>query len=146
MEGNTKMKKAANGIIVALIVILAGIGIVLFQKQSIKSPQQSPPIENIAVPVIELTIFDGEKTATYSSIVAQTPYEALTKIASQEQIPVQTKQYDFGVFVEAIAGIENTKDKTWIYFVNGKSGEVASDKYVLKQNDTVEWKYTTPIY
>lgn len=93
-----------------------------------------------------MTIFDGSSTATYSGVQAMTPYEALTKIASQKQILVQTKQYDFGVFVEAIAGKENTKDKTWIYFVNGKSGEVAADKYTLKQNDAVEWKYITPIY
>lgn len=140
------MKKATYGIIIVLIVILAGIGIVLFQKQSSIPAQLNPPIEQSAIPVITLNIFDGVKTATYSSIQAQTPYEALTKIATQEQISVKTKQYDFGVFVEAIAGIESTKDKAWIYYVNGKSGEVASDKYILKQYDTVEWKYTTPIY
>ena len=41
-------------------------------------------------------------------------------------------------------GTENTKDLSWIYFVNGKSGEVAADKYELKNGDKVEWKYMKP--
>lgn len=140
------MKKGISAIIILCLIVIGVGALFILQKQFKTTPQQQQlPIETTS-PAVSVTIFDGSSTATYSGISALTPYEALTKIASQKQISVQTKQYDFGVFVEAIAGKENTKDKTWIYFVNGKSGEVAADKYTLKQNDTVEWNYITPIY
>jgi hypothetical protein len=65
-------------------------------------------------------------------------------MAKQKNLGLKTKQYDFGVFVEQIGTIANTKDKSWIYFVNGKSGTVAADKQSLNAGDTIEWKYITP--
>jgi heme/copper-type cytochrome/quinol oxidase subunit 2 len=140
------MKKGISAIIILCLIVIGVGALFILQKQFRTTPQQQQLLIETTSPAVSVTIFDGVTTATYSGIQALTPYEALTKIASQQQISVQTKQYDFGVFVEAIAGKENTKDKTWIYFVNGKSGEVAADKYTLKQNDTVEWNYITPIY
>lgn len=144
MERNTKMKKLLYGIII-LGLALIGVGIISSNKQG-NQAQQNKPSASAAVPAVTLQISDGTKTATYSNVRAQTPFEALMKTATLQNIPVKTKQYDFGVFVESVAGIENTKDKSWIYFVGGKSGDVASDKYNVKQDDVVEWKYTTPIY
>jgi hypothetical protein len=60
------------------------------------------------------------------------------------QIPYETKSYDFGIFVKSINGLESGTDKSWIYFVNGQGGQVAADQYNLKPKDVVEWKYITP--
>ncbi len=92
------------------------------------------------------TVTGVVNSITYENIQAATPYDALVLIAKKNNLVLQTKQYDFGIFVEGVGEQKMTKDKVWIYYVNGKSGEVASDKYELKQGDTVEWKYTTPIY
>jgi hypothetical protein len=48
--------------------------------------------------------------------------------------------------VEQVGDYPNTKDKAWIYYVNGKPGTVAADKQTLQSGDTVEWKYEKPIY
>ena len=34
-------------------------------------------------------------------------------------------------------------DQGWIYIVNGQMGDVAADKYILKEGDRIEWKLTT---
>jgi len=140
------MKRWTRLIIVVFILVLCGFGVFVIQKK-LQSPSVTKQAQTeVAIPRVTVSIFNGVKPQTYLNIQAKTAFEALTKIVNQEQLSLQTKQYDFGIFIEGVGGIENTKDKTWIYFVNGKSGEVASDKYDLKENDTVEWKYTTPIY
>ena len=90
-------------------------------------------------------VFDtGSAVATVSGVTAQTAFQALSTAAKKQNLELKTKQYDFGVFVEQIGAVANTKEKSWIYFVNGKSGTVAADKQSLKSGDTVEWKYITP--
>lgn len=92
---------------------------------------------------ISVTIDFGNKKET-ASVQAATAYQALLEIAKKQQIPLKTKQYDFGVFVQAIGDKENTKDMAWIYFVNGKAGTVAADKQPVTSGDTVEWHYMKP--
>jgi len=48
-------------------------------------------------------------------------------------------------FVEEVRDRISNNDKAWIYYVNGKSGEIASDKYILKTGDQVEWRYQTTV-
>ncbi|OGM11977.1 hypothetical protein A2Z22_04825 [Candidatus Woesebacteria bacterium RBG_16_34_12] len=72
-----------------------------------------------------------------------TVYSLLTKAQETGGIDLEIKQYDFGVLVNSINGFENSSEHAWIYFVNGKSGDVACDKYFLKSGDKVEWKYMT---
>ncbi|OGG11690.1 hypothetical protein A2Z00_00685 [Candidatus Gottesmanbacteria bacterium RBG_13_45_10] len=88
----------------------------------------------------------GDKIASYDGIPAQTVFDALKEVSTQRHDTLATKQYDFGIFIEAIGEYANTKDNAWVYSVNGKSGEVAADKYVVKNGDIVEWKYTKPLY
>jgi hypothetical protein len=102
----------------------------------------SPPVSVIVSPTVTIVV----DSIPYKDIQASTPYEALAFVAKKNNQQIQTKQYDFGIFIEAVGDKKNTKEKAWIYSVNGQSGEVASDKYELKQGDAVEWKYTTPIY
>jgi hypothetical protein len=56
---------------------------------------------------------------------------------------LQTKDYgEMGILVEQMAGQKNgTDNKYWQYFVNGAQPMVGADKYVLQENDQVEWKF-----
>jgi KaiC/GvpD/RAD55 family RecA-like ATPase len=92
--------------------------------------------------------FSEDEIDTYSLLQAEpaTAFTLLEKIAQEEGIELVTKKYDFGILVESIGGEENTKERAWIYFVNGKAGEVASDQYELSDGDVVEWRYVEPIY
>lgn len=102
-------------------------------------------VEQPVKPQVMVAIENGE-TKTEATVSAKTAYEALELLAKTKNLTLKTKQYDFGVFVEGIGGVENNKDKSWIYFVNGKSADVAADKDNLKEGDKVEWKYIKPIY
>lgn len=95
-------------------------------------------------PQATLILDFGQGAKRESKTQAATPFEALEVAASEQNLELKTKQYDLGIFVEGIGGVENTKEKAWIYFVNEKAGEVASDKYELKEGDVVEWKYIKP--
>ncbi len=97
-----------------------------------------------AAPSVSVTLDTGSMVATVSGVSAGNAFQVLEEAAKKQNLILTTKQYDFGVFVEAIGTIANTKEKSWIYFVNGKSGTVAADKQNLNTGDTVEWKYLTP--
>jgi hypothetical protein len=137
-------------IIVFVLIILAAFFLVGRAVPGMQTGKRVvPPVPTLEVPEkrpATLVLDDGKTIATYSGIFAKNAFEILTTIGNQNNIPIVTKQYDFGVFVQKIANMENTKDMAWIYFVNGKSGEVAADQYELKNGDVVEWKYTKPIY
>lgn len=134
------MKKITRILIFVIIVCSLGFGLWYVRGGRQTTPTQTA--SNAASPTVTCIV----NSTTYSDIQASTPYEALVLVARKNTLELQTKQYDFGIFVEAVGDQKNTKDMAWIYYVNGKSGEVASDKYILKQGDAVEWKYTTPIY
>jgi len=56
-------------------------------------------------------------------------------------INLQSKEYkDMGTLVEGIGNKTNGQDKKyWQYSVNGTQPMVGADKYVLQNNDKVEW-------
>jgi Domain of unknown function (DUF4430) len=118
---------------------------ILFSKTLIvRPPSVSIQTKITTSPVVSVTLDTGSTIATISGVTAQNAFQALVEAAVKQNLKLTTKQYDFGVFVEQIGTIVNTKEKSWIYFVNGISGTVAADKHQLKTGDSVEWKYITP--
>jgi len=128
-----------------LLLISLGIILGLFWSFPLKitSPEKPKVIEPVKQQVRVILDF-GQGAKRESKVSALTAFAALQLLTKEQNLELKTKQYDFGVFVEGIAGVENSKEHAWIYFVNGKAGEVASDKYLLKPGDVVEWKYTKP--
>ena len=59
-----------------------------------------------------------------------------------------TTHYEFGLFVESIAGwgtcgsCQNEDGFYWLYSVNDVSGDVAANRKVINDGDVVEWNYT----
>jgi len=141
------MKNRLGIAIAGFLVILGISGFVLRQyPQSEPVSKQSAVQETIQKSVVSVTLNKNGNIATYSGIIAQTPYEALVAVTQKERIPVVVKQYDFGVFVQKIADLETGPDMAWIVSVNGKSLNVAADKATVKTGDMVEWAYTKAIY
>jgi len=112
------------------------IAVIVFAALFFFSPK--PPVTQ--APVVSSIV------ANVSGVSTQNAFQALTQEAAKQRLEVKTKQYDFGIFVEQVGTLANTKEKSWIYFVNGKSGTVAADKQPVAPGDVVEWKYMTPIY
>ena len=128
-----------------LLFLSLGIILGLFWSFPIKVGPKSKLVESAKQQVTVVLDF-GQGAKREAKVSAGTAFEALKIAAKESNLEVKTKQYDFGIFVESTGGVENTKERAWIYFVNGKTGEVASDKYLLKKGDLVEWKYIKPIY
>ena len=54
---------------------------------------------------------------------------------------IEKKTSSLGSFVETIDGIKNRTDRFWLYYVNGKKPNVASDRYRTTATDTIEWRF-----
>lgn len=140
------MKKNLRIILLALSVfVLLGV---LFAPSLDKDKKDVSP-----TPVIEvenqarlIIYYDEGLTDSYQYIFKEekSAFDMLKEIAQQEDISIETQQYDFGVFVKSIGGFESSSEMAWIYFVNGESATVAADQYKLKDDDLVEWKYIVP--
>jgi biopolymer transport protein ExbD len=130
-------------IILIVLIILAAF-VVFSSKTLFVRPPVTTVINTNTPSSISVTLDTGSTIATVSGINARNAFQALSEAAKKQNLKLTTKQYNFGVFVEQIGTIANTKEKSWIYFVNGKSGTVAADKHSLHAGDTVEWKYVTP--
>lgn len=48
----------------------------------------------------------------------------------------------FGILIDQIGDkVGGTDDKYWLWWENNRMGQVASDVYVLKSGDVLEWKF-----
>lgn len=135
------------GLIIPALII-AGVALWQLTASSPKvlpAKDQAPVEQEKTVPKVSVTIDFGDSTIrNFTDITASTPFEALQNATTANSLPVEIKKYDFGTLVESINGFKNSADKAWVYYVNGQSGTVASDKYELKNGDIVEWKYVKP--
>lgn len=82
------------------------------------------------------TPLDTLRTVRYFGAEGKTALELL-----EARHRVEKKTSSAGSFVEAIDGIKNRPDRFWLYYVNGKQPNVASDRYRTASGDTIEWRF-----
>jgi hypothetical protein len=147
------MKKSFRFLFSIAIFLIVTIFLVvsLFSKkdnisQVVPNPTVAPQVINIQSKILFASDKITDIEAGYEFETGKTAFDLLTETASENDIQIETQKYDFGIFIKSIEGFENTKDNAWIYYVNGKAGDVAADKYILKNGDVVEWRYEKPIY
>lgn len=133
----------------AIIVLIVFSSLLFLSKNKDQRANQNDSIEQTAKKEVSTSIFFSEDRIIKHQIEINedtTAYDALVKTLEKEGLELETTQYDFGVFINSVDGIENTSDKAWIYFVNGESANKASDQLILTEGDHLEWKYIKPIY
>jgi hypothetical protein len=148
------MKKQTIAITAVIILSLTAVAFYQFlqvskTKQEVQKPQ--PEISRsadviIASPVVkvkgvDVVIVDDKGKKTEGNFPAGNAFEALEKLAKANNLQVEVKQFKFGGMVVRIGDKANSQDFAWTYLVNGKPGQVAADRYMLYQNDKVEWVY-----
>ena len=134
--------------LIPLLITLLASGLFAFKsynsnKESDISEDQPTGYEARATVSIDL----GNKNTKVSELIIDsndTAFSVLKKTSEANNIELVTKQYDFGVFVQKIDEFESTAKKSWIYYVNGESGQIAADQMKLKNGDKVEWRYEFP--
>lgn len=89
---------------------------------------------------------NGKREAEVKWQEGEKVLDVLKKWGEQAGVEVGVKEYDFGAMVTAIGEEENTKEKGWIYYVNGVVAEVGASEKTVEPEDVVEWKYQESIY
>ena len=101
--------------------------------------------------VIKFKNLGENDTLTFESITTSesTAYGILLGGQTQGRYSVTaTTHYEFGLFVESIAGwgtcgsCQNEDGFYWLYSVNDNNGDVAANRKVISDGDVVEWNYT----
>lgn len=137
-----KFNKTLVSVLIAIVLI-----IVFFYLPKPSSPVSPPSTENPQTQTASVAVDFGEENVISNEFEVNneiTAYSLLQQIAQSENLTVNIDQYDFGIFVKAINEYESTAEKSWIYFVNGNSGDVAADQKQITAGDIVEWKYLAP--
>ncbi|MCX6764133.1 MAG: DUF4430 domain-containing protein [Candidatus Nealsonbacteria bacterium] len=110
-----------------------------FQEQEKKLPEQNQEI--IEEKLLLAINYGGENTeADFKE--GMTVFDLLKNGSEKLNLALKIKNYDMGIFIEAIGGKENGEDgRYWMYYVNGEMPMVSADKYQLKPADKVEFKF-----
>ncbi len=136
----------------AIILILSGVLFLFYYINSgFQNQNQGQIINQVVSKEIVLSVDDGggEEVKVFNLEFKEgmTAFDALKQKTAEKGLILETKSYDIGVFIENIGGVKNGENgKYWVYYVNGKLAEVASDKYQLKAGDKVEFKFEKSIY
>jgi len=78
----------------------------------------------------------GAQTITYKGVDGKTTLDLLKK-----DHRVEYSDSSLGVFINSIDGVANSTESYWMYYVDGELGQLAPDKFMTKNNQTIEWKY-----
>lgn len=113
-----------------------------FQKKNLSITNEAiiSPTETFQRQVINLDFGNGQKFS--GQVNTQNAYQALARIAKDNNMTVEIKQYKYGIMVEKVGNIANNQNSAWMYAVNGKPGQIAADRYVINPGDKVDWKFT----
>jgi hypothetical protein len=112
--------------------------------------EPTPEVENIVAPAPEtpkekvtLRISAGSAAGNYPVpyIAGETAYQLLIRVANAQAFSVNATDYGWGMFVEGIGNLNNTRDICWFFYINGKISEVGSSAYEVQPKDLIEWRY-----
>ncbi|MFV0518564.1 MAG: DUF4430 domain-containing protein, partial [Aminipila sp.] len=76
-------------------------------------------------------------------------WDVLKKAARKNKVSIdyrKSNDYENGIYVAGINSInefDHGQYSGWMYNVNGKYPNYTCDKYILNENETVQWRYTT---
>lgn len=136
-------------IILLSLVLLAVVLVIIFSnrfgiKEIVPGPEAPLGVSEIVEPAI-LIIDDGkDNPKSYEIEVKEetTAFHLLKKVSEAAGFEIKTSQYEYGIFIEAILGVENGQDdKYWLYYLNGQMPPVAADKQLVKPGDKVEFRF-----
>jgi hypothetical protein len=141
-------------LVLASLILFTGFLFTWFKFINVGKPEENINSENqldtTTTPkqksIANLSVDFGNGKITSFEVVEintnETAYSLLVKKMNETGSPVVTKKYNQGIMVESIDNVSASSSFFWSYSVNGQPGSVAADKYLLKNNDLIEWKYT----
>ena len=133
-----------------IIFIVLSLSACSFTSSDISSDNQASVETPPTIQKVEITINSGNQQVYTSSIDFEqdlTAFRLLEQSVQEHSLNLETKDYDFGVLIETIDGKTNGHDnKYWLYYVNDEMPMVSVDKYQLKADDKVEFRFEESIF
>jgi uncharacterized protein HemX len=126
------MKKTKK-IILLITILILGIGSFSFFLYKNQKTENSQTSEKEVLVEEQNQIDSIFYTATADG---QNAFELL-----KENAEVEYQQYDFGVFVESINGINGDDKHFWAVYLNDEQAQVGAEQIILQKDDRIEWKY-----
>ena len=145
------MSEVKNVIIAVLIVNCLAIGGMLYEIGYFDEDELDVSTNVNAKLVIKFKNLGENETLIFENVTTSesTAYGILLGGQAQGSYSVTaTTHYEFGLFVESIAGwgtCGNCQDEDgfyWLYSVNDNNGDVAANRKVISDGDVVGWNYT----
>lgn len=149
--------KKNTALLIAVLLLVIGLvfagQIYLRNQATIKPPVSktqelfvlekiSPSVVSVSVTLESIVDVDFGNGITWSEkVAAKNVYEALVMVGEKKGVEISAKQYKYGMMVEKIGEVGNSKDSYWMYSVNSKPGQIAVDRYIISPGDKVEWVY-----
>jgi len=97
-----------------------------------------------AKPKVETTTAEpAEKESFKDSLVLEMTSEDSISVYDllEQKYELETKKTATGIFIIAIDSVKNNDGIFWVYSVNDKMGQMASDNYFTKPGDVVKWHF-----
>lgn len=101
------------------------------------------------IKLIPVKLVVGDKKYETTILPNRTVYYLMDQLSKNNSFNFKTKEFKgVGIFVEEINNIKNDANKKmyWMLYVNGKTAEVGIGQQIVKENDTIEWKYEKSNY
>ncbi|PIV68420.1 MAG: hypothetical protein COS08_06660 [Euryarchaeota archaeon CG01_land_8_20_14_3_00_38_12] len=146
-----KIDKALGAAIIAIIILgsltggFAYLNLTATPKEVLKEGAEISA-------TISINFTNGNVLGPYNITTKNaTVYGFLLEAAKPENGNFTVKATYWGsydsMFVDSIAGAEGGQDgKWWQYYVNGELPMVGCDKYIVQNNDYIEWKFEVPAW
>lgn len=138
--------KTLKFLILFLIVFVAGffLGQSLQLAQNTTAGQNSGAVQENQT-VLRLQFGESELTE-FQNIKfqnGQTVLDILKQLTQDNNITLELKDYaGLGTMVNKIGELTNGQDnKYWQYYINDQYSQTGADKYQLKNNDIIEWRF-----
>lgn len=125
-------------------ILVLGFLIVFFGTAFIQYRNSLPEKREIIIPIIsvkQIISIDGIKNQ--SPVRIKIGSTALQLLTSRHKIVSKGEKEN--TYVTAIDGrvASETEKEFWSFYVNGKQAQVGAGSYLVKNNDTIEWKIET---
>jgi len=140
----TKKTTILIGALVAIIIVSSWVLFSFQDDQSISQEEAGKVKEEISQPTNLIIDYGQGPVEIFQTEFKEgmTAFDLLKNKTEELNIVLKTKDYDFGILIEAIGDKENGEDgKYWLYYVNGELPMVSVDKHEIKSGDKVEFKF-----
>lgn len=136
------MKNKIRILIFVFLAVLIGIGLIYIRKGGTNT--NVLPQKQVQEEIVQANIEVGNTIYKVSLPKGSTVFDLMQYAERQNNFQFYGKDFQgLGFFVSEINGVKQDplKGSYWIYYINNQKAQVGVSGYIIKNNDTITWKY-----